>query len=287
MKTCVSTYSFGWYRNEGQMGVLGCIDKAAEMGFNGVEFVEGDWQNDPDGPARIKERCAEKGIEPVSFCVYADFINAPDRAAEIDRVCRLADTAAAMGVKLMRHDATGGFKDRGNHSIGYDNAIPALVEGCRAVTDYAATVGVRTMTENHGFFSQDSLRVEKLINAVARDNFGALVDVGNFMCADEDPWKAVGVMAPYAFHVHVKDFFKKNGMERDPGTGWFRSRSGDFLRGAVIGHGDARVFQSLTVLKNSGYDGYVSIEFEGLEDAVYGIQLGLENLNKYLDELNG
>ena len=38
---------------------------------------------------------------------------------------------------------------------------------------------------------------------------GALVDIGNFMCADEDPWKSVAKMMPYAYHVHVKDFFLK------------------------------------------------------------------------------
>ena len=53
--------------------------------------------------------------------------------------------------------------------------------------------------------------VEKLINAVAHPNFGALVDIGNFSCADEYNPASVGIMAPYAIHAHAKDFHIKSG----------------------------------------------------------------------------
>ena len=78
-----------------------------------------------------------------------------------------------------------------------------------AVDEFAADLGIKTMVENHGYFCQDSERVEKLMNAVNHPNFGALVDMGNFLCADEDPARAVGRMAPYAFHCHAKDFHVK------------------------------------------------------------------------------
>ena len=35
-------------------------------------------------------------------------------------------------------------------------------------------------------------------------------------------------------------------------------------------------------LKKSGYDGYISIEFEGMEDVLEAIQIGLENLKLYI-----
>ena len=89
------------------------------------------------------------------------------------------------------------------------------------------------MSENHGFFAQDSDRVEKMVNAVASNNYGLLVDIGNFTCADEDPAIAVGRVAPYAFHVHAKDFHIKSAMEPNPGAGFFRSRNGTYLRGAI------------------------------------------------------
>lgn len=281
MKTCVTSYSFGGYIAEDRLGYLGIIDKAAEMGFEGIEFVDGAYMNEKDAASKIKERCSERGIVPVALAVGANFLTS-DLKGEIARVCKMVDFAAECGMGLMRHDVAYGYPAEMKHSRGYDNALPQIVEGCREVTKYAEQKGVKTMTENHGFFSQDALRVEKLINTVAHDNFGALVDCGNFMCADEDPTLSVSIMAPYAFHVHAKDFHYKSGIEINPGDGWFRTRAGNYLRGAVIGHGEAKVYQSLQILKNAGYDGYVTVEFEGMEDNLRGISLGLNNLRRFI-----
>jgi len=284
MKTSVTSYSFGGYVNEDRLGYLGIIDKAAEMGFDAIEYTDGAFLAIPGFAQNVKERAAEKGIEVAALAVGANFIQGSGGSLkdEIKRVCGLVDIAAEMGAKAMRHDVAYGFDAAMKHSRGYDNALPRLAEGCREVTKYAEQKGVKTMTENHGFYSQDALRVEKLINTVACDNFGALVDVGNFMCADEDPTLSVALMAPYAFHVHAKDFHYKSGMDVNPGDGWFRTRAGNYLRGAIIGHGDAKVYQSIQTLKRSGYDGYVTVEFEGMEDNLRGISLGLANLKRFI-----
>ena len=141
------------------------------------------------------------------------------------------------------------------------------------------------MVENHGFFCQDSERVEKLVNSVANDNFGLLCDMGNFLCADENPVDAFSRVAPNAFYCHAKDFHVKSGMGSDPGEGFFKSRAGNYLRGAIIGHGDVPVVQCLSILKNAGYDGYIAIEFEGLEDCEKGISIGLSNLRRYVEQV--
>ena len=282
MKTCVSTYSFGRYTDT--LGICGVIDKAAEWGCDGIEFSEGGWSEiSLEELKKIGAYAAEKGLVPVSFCVGADFMNGSDgdTAAEIRRVQEKVDKAAALGVMNMRHDVVNQPRTR-KYAIGYDDCLPHVANAVREVTKYAEQKGIGTMTENHGYFSQDANRVEKLINAVAHPNFGALIDLGNFMCADEDPWKSAAIMAPYAKHVHVKDFFRKSGMEIDPGPGWFRTRSGDYLRGTIVGHGDAHICQSIGMLKRSGYDGYVSVEFEGCEDNLLGIQWGLENLRRFI-----
>ncbi len=281
MKTSVTSYSFGGYFNENSLGYLGIINKAAEMGFDGIEFTDGGYMEENDAALKIKERCAECGIAPVALAVGANFLT-NDIDTEIKRVCGMVDFAAAAGFPLMRHDVCYGYPASMKHSRGYDNALPIIAKGCREVTKYAEQKGIKTCTENHGYFSQDAARVEKLINTVAHDNFGALVDCGNFMCADEDPTLSVSIMAPYAFHVHAKDFHLKSGMEINPGEGWFRSRGGNYLRGAIIGHGDAKVAQSLRTLKGAGYDGYVTVEFEGMEDNLRGIAVGLSNLKRFI-----
>ena len=282
MKISVTSYSYGQYINEDKLGLMGIIDNAAEMGFDGIEFSEGGWSNnlDPAVAEKIKERCAERGLEVVSYCVGANFL-AADLDAEIERVKKQVDFAAAMGTKNMRHDVGYGFSGR-KYSIGYDDALPYLAKGALEVTKYAEQKGVGTMTENHGYFSQDAARVEKLINTVAHPNFGALVDIGNFMCADEDPVKSVGIMAPYAKHVHAKDFHWKSGMEQNPGEGWFQTRAMNYIRGAIIGQGEAKVYQSIKILKKAGYDGYITVEFEGMEDNLKGIRIGKDNLARFI-----
>lgn len=284
MKTCVSSYSFGKYISDDFLGYLGIIDKAKEMGFDGIEYVNAAYVNIPGSAKIIRERCDKVGITPVLFATGADFLRLDSESMkdEIKRVCALVDYAADMGVTMFRHDVCGGFPPSAKHSCGYADAIPYLAHGALEVTKYAEQAGIRTMSENHGFFSQDAERVEMLVNTVAHNNFGLLVDIGNFMCADEDPPDSVARCAPYAFHVHAKDFHSKPGTEDFPGSGWFTTRGGNYLRGAVIGHGDAKVRQSISVLVRAGYDGYITVEFEGIEDNLVGIALGLENLNRFI-----
>lgn len=282
MKTCVSSYSFGDYIAENKLGYLGIIDKAAELGFDAIEYIEGAWSSELTMANKIRQRASDAGIAVAAYCVGADFINGcgGDIHAEINRLKKQVDVAKALGAPMMRHDISKGFRER-KYAIGYDNAVEYVADAIRELTEYAASVGVMTMTENHGKFSQDANRVEKMINTVAHHNFGALVDIGNFMCADEDPNIAVGIMAPYAFHVHAKDFFFKHGDGVHPGEGWFITRAGNYLRGAIIGHGDARVLQSLGILKRVGYNGYVTVEFEGMEDKLTGIRIGHDNLRRF------
>ncbi len=284
MKIGVSLYSFGKLRAE--LGLWKLIDKVAEMGFDGVEFSEDElnWFNgyDVEVAKEIKAYCSERGLDIVNFCQTADFLK-NDPSETFNTLKKYIDFAAAAGSPCLRHDISGGFKFTGRkYSIGYDDALPIVATQIRKVTEYAQSVGVKTCTENHGFFSQDALRVEKLINTVAHENFGMLVDMGNFMCADEDPVKSVSITAPYAFHVHAKDFYFKPGYEIDPGEGWFTTRANNRLRGAIIGHGDAHIYQSIQILKKNGYDGYVSIEFEGHEDKIDGIRQGKDNLKRFI-----
>ena len=290
MKFSVSVYSFMQYIQDGRLTPFSCIEKVKEMGFDAIEYVDFAFPENEDPTEYAKKLRAEAdrvGLAISNYAVGADFLNGSggDLEAEVERLKGQVDIAAILGCPTMRHDVTGGIANRTYQ--GYDNVVERLAKGCRAVAEYAAQKGIRTMTENHGFFSQDSLRVEKLINTVASDNFGQLVDMGNFLCADDDPVTAVGRCAPYAFYVHAKDFIVKSGQGVNPGQGFFLSRGGNFLRGTIVGHGDVPVVQCLRALKGAGYDGYIAIEFEGMEDCVKGVAIGLENLKRYVAEVYG
>ena len=286
MKIGVSSYSLIGLVNNGEIKQIDVISLAKEIGFDEIEFIpfileEG--ETNEEFAIRAKDECARVGIEMGSYTVGADFINGSDGDldTEIERVKGEVDIARLLGAKTMRHDATIGFPADHVGPRDFDAALPRLIKGCRAVTEYAAQFGIKTMIENHGFFCQDSDRVEKLVNGVDHPNFGLLVDMGNFVCVDEEPEKAIGKLMPYAFHVHAKDFHIKSGMLPDPGQGWFRSRGGNYLRGSIIGHGDVPIVQCMKIMKNAGYEGVLSIEFEGMEDPAKAVEIGLQNLRKY------
>lgn len=277
MKIGVSSYSFHQAVSAGRMSTYDIVDAAAKMGFEEIDFAVllGD---DP-----LKEMCKklgkqakDAGIGVSNYAVAADFLN-KNLDEEVERVKGELRNAVLLGARTLRHDAAWKLPEDGSIRT-FRQALPRIAEGCRRVTEYAETLGIRTMTENHGTFVQESARVEALIEAVDHPNFGALVDMGNFMCADEAPEKAVGVMAPLAFHVHAKDFLYKPCTVRNPGKGWFGTRGGAFLRGTVIGHGVVPVEACLRILKNAGYDGTVAIEFEGMEPCEEAIVLSRENL---------
>ena len=42
------------------------------------------------------------------------------------------------------------------------------------------------------------------------------------------------------------------------------------------------VYQCLRILHEQGYDGYVSIEFEGMEENLPALEIALENLQTYI-----
>ena len=294
MQIGVSTYSFHSLVRAGAMTQFQVIARIAEMGFSLIEFSVLDvppGKSILDYAARLRAECGRVGLTVGNYAIGADFLNGSngDWQAEAERLHGEVDVAAALGSPCMRHDVTSGPR-RGSGAPplsrapaeGFDSVLPVLAKGCRAVTEYAAAKGIKTMSENHGYFCQDSERLEKLILATNHPNYGALVDMGNFLCVDENPALAVARLAPYAFHLHVKDFHFKSGQDQDPGEGWFPSRGCNKLRGAIIGHGAVPVRQCLQIMAQSGYRGWVSIEFEGMEDALLGIRIGLQNLRSYL-----
>jgi len=292
MKIGVSSYSYIRLVTSGQMEQKAIIAKTKEIGFDVIEFskiVVPEGKTLPDYAAELKDEADRVGIAIVNYTIGADFLKGSngDLQAEIERVKGEVDIAAILGVPGMRHDASSGWPADHVGPKSFDAALPRLAEGCRAVTEYAASKGIKTMVENHGWFCQESVRVEKLVTAVDHPNFGVLIDMGNFLCADEEPTVAVSRLMPYAFHCHAKDFHVKSGNEPAPGKGWFGTRGGNYLRGAIVGHGDVPVLQCLRIMQRDGYDGVLSVEYEGIEDVLMGIEIGHDNLRRLVAMVEG
>ena len=283
MKFSVSTYSFSaWIRRE-KPDYPRLIEQVAKMGFEGIEFVDldrGDMTADPAREApRIRQWCADAGLPVVSYTVGGNFM-CEDPEAEVKRLCGQVDIAAALGAPLMRHDVAYSLP----RGMTWEEGVERMAPYIRRVAQYASDAGLRTMSENHGYIYQDPDRVERLIRTVDHPAYGWLVDIGNFLVTDCDPAKSVAIAAPYAFHVHAKDFVSRPGNGIVP-VGFSYSRAGNLWRGTVLGHGVIPVVQCLSVLKRSGYDAYVSLEFEGPEEPITAIENGLTYLRRIRNAL--
>lgn len=280
MKIGVSSYSFSQYINSRKLTQISAVAKAKELGFEAIEFTE---LTPPEGVSQmeyakqIKAEAARCGIEISAYVVGANLAQA-DPSAEIERLKGCIDVANALGVKLFRHDAMSSY----DVFRSFDQALLTLASAVRQITEYAQTLGIQTMVENHGYICQDSERVERLVNAVNHPNFGTLVDMGNFLCADDEPAKAVSKVANLAFLVHAKDFKKIEFIDRRNDEGYFETRGCNLLKGTTVGKGIVPVAQCIAILKRAGYDGYVDVEFEGTEDCISALAEGLRFLRSII-----
>ncbi len=282
MEVILSSYSLQNWMKENNKNQFDCLQKSAELGMAGMEFtglIPPTGESTLDFAARIRAEAQRLGLTIENYAVGADFINGSDGDLdrEVARVCALVDDAAALGAPRMRHDVVYALRAE----MTFESILPRLAEGCRRVTEYAATKGIATMVENHGLICQEPERVLALYHAVGHPNFGLLTDIGNFLCADAEPAASVLAVAPYARYVHAKDFLYKDKNAVDPGDYWFRSRGGSYLRGTVIGHGIVPVGTCLGYLKAAGYNGPITLEYEGMERNIDALTVGKKNLERF------
>ncbi|MBE6644420.1 MAG: sugar phosphate isomerase/epimerase [Ruminococcaceae bacterium] len=285
MKVCVTSYSFHRLLKSGELNQLTAMRKAKEMGFDAMEFsgiLPQDNMSKSEYAKILRTEADKLNFPIVSFVFSADLANGTEGRTveeEVTYVKEMIDIGEILGVKSVRHDA---ISKLGKYK-SFDAALPDIAKRISEISEYAKTKGIKTSVENHGYICQDPERVERLYNAVESDNFGLLCDIGNFLCADADPERAVSIVAPYAIFVHAKDFYIKKGDGANPG-GHIMTRGGKYIKATIVGHGDVPIKQCIKSLMRAGYDGYVSLEFEGMEDNYTALKMGLDNLRRFISE---
>lgn len=286
VKFGVSSYSLHRAIVSGQLTPIDAVQWVADRGGEHMEVVPSGFrlENNPDLLEAIVEKAAKVDIEFSGYSIGANFVASSREEAdrEIEAVMRQVDTAARLGVKRMRHDVASRPLDQ----IGieqFERDLEVIVPACRQIADYAAQFGITTSVENHGYHVQGSDRVIRLVRAVDRPNYKLTLDVGNYMCTDEDAAAAVKKTIALASVIHLKDFYLRPSY-RNPGEGWFRTLAGNYLRGAIVGQGDIDMPEVIRTIQRSGYEGYITIEFEGLEDCLEGTRIGLENARRLWEE---
>ena len=118
------------------------------------------------------------------------------------------------------------------------------------MADIAAKKNINIIVENHGGVSSNGAKLAAVMAEINKPNCGTLPDFGNF-CIDGSPrgdckkeydrYKGTGELMPYAKGVSAKSHeFDENGNEINS----------DYER-------------IMKIVKDSGYTGYVGVEYEG------------------------
>ncbi|MGP4040863.1 sugar phosphate isomerase/epimerase family protein [Gracilibacillus sp. D59] len=269
----VSSYSLLQALRSEELTVVSMMQWIKQMGGTHVEIVPHGFEVTLDTASDIREQAEAIGLEISNYAISANFAvdDQQKYQEELQRVKHHVDIAHALGVKHMRHDAA----SRADGTITtFINELDQIAHACREITEYADTFGIVTSIENHGFYLQGSDRVIALLDRVNHPNFRLTLDVGNFACTDEDTAIAVKKCLPYASMVHIKDFYVREKNEALQ-KGWIETAGGKKIRGSIVGQGDLPIDEILSIIAESNYDSWVSIEFEGMEDCIEGTATGL------------
>jgi len=133
--------------------------------------------------------------------------------------------------------------------------IHGSIESLTALGNYARRVGLNVLVENHGGLSAKINLLIDVIRAVNLSNVGTMPDFGNFCIRREvpgdlwksaciehyDPYRGVAEMLPYAGAISAKTY-DINAEGNEPTI--------DFER-------------MMAMIKSSGYQGYIGVEYEG------------------------
>ena len=302
MKLGMSCYCLDGAMDKG-MTVDEVIDFAAAHGCEHIEFVpfhlefvRPDLSLNEELCDHVREKCASAGIEISTYSVNGNLLmeDEAEQAREIERIKRHIDAAERMGLKRMRFDVASFRRPFSTNTIyNFRKEFPQMVKNGGLLCDYAAGKGINIVMENHGFFINGSDRVLSLIQSINRPNLKMTVDVGNFLCVDEDPVAAVKKCLPMAEMIHLKDFYIRKKEQLPDQTemfncdngSWFETMGGKMLRGSILGQGDMDVWEILRLIKHSGFDGYISLEFEGMEPCERATAIGLSMAKAILERV--
>lgn len=267
----VSTYSFWRFRDDSKLSIEECIDEAARMGFDGVEILHMQMESEePSYLQRLKRQAFVNGLALCGFSTHQGFVS-PDpevRKKNVDHTIHTIELAYALGIPTIRVNTGrwGTSKDfdelMANRGIeprleGYtdDDGFKWVIDSFEQCLPIAEKCGVTMGLENHWGLGRTPEGVLRIVDAIDSPWLQVTLDTGNFL---EDPYDKLEQLAPRAVLVQAKTYY---------GGGIWYALELDYPRIAQI-------------LRRHKYHGYVSLEFEGLEDWRTAIPKSLEQLRK-------
>ena len=269
-KFAIATYSY-WHFREPKVTVQEVIDHAANLGAHGVDVLHVQMDNEtPEYLKSLRQRAENNGVELICLSIHQDFVD-PDEAVRdrnIEHTLRCIDIAYELGISYIRLNSgrwntIKSFDElmakRGIEPVlpgfteddGFNWCIDSIME-CLPAAEKASVV---LALENHWGLTRTPEGLLRIVNAIDSPWLGVLMDTGNFL---EDPYDKLEQIAAQAVFVQAKTYY---------GGGEWYTLDLDYPRIAQI-------------LKKANYQGYISLEFEGKEDANTGVPKSLELLRQ-------
>lgn len=241
--------------NAGKITMLEIIDKAAEYRMDGVDLHFTHFASiDDDYLEEVKQACLKRGLHMCYIGVSNNFgKTGAELREQIDLMKKWIDVAARMGVPMVR--TFGSWVPDGESD---ESAWPRLVESTKEVAEYGESKGVVVglHNHNHGCIPATGDQVIRLLDDVDNPYYSHILDTGQYLGSPgvslgergkEDPeWNFYGSIetsAPRAVHVRAKIYRIASGEEA-----WL-----DYDR-------------IMPIIKNVGFNGWMSIVFEGQDE---------------------
>lgn len=235
MKIGCCAYSYREALTRGEMSLPDFIRSCAELGLDGVELT-GYYFPDTSRATlnSLKRLCFRMGLQVSGVAMRNQFTlpDAEQRKAEVEKVKQWIDIAVALGAPFLRL-----FADRYPEGVSEATALEWALECFRQVLPYAEAQGVTLALENHGGLTATAEKTLRFVHALKSDYFGLLLDCANF---PDQHYRQIEMLAPHAVNVHAKTHF--------------RTAQGNYVELDY-----ERIF---AILKQAGYRGYLSVEYE-------------------------
>ena len=246
-KISLAEWSFHKALFGGEMTNLDFPKVTRELGMEGLEYVNQffkDKAKDQKYLAELKKIAKEEGLTNVLImCDGEGMVGHPEKAERektVENHKKWVDAAAFLGCHSIRVNAG----SRGT----YEEQQKLAADGLRMLCEYGDTKKINIIVENHGGFSSNGEWLSGVMKMVDHKRVGTLPDFGNFVIDREtgenyDRYKGVELLMPYAKGVSAKsNVFDDNGDEANM----------DYYR-------------LMKIVDDSGYKGFVGVEFEGSE----------------------
>ena len=267
----VSSYSY-WHFTPEKVPLSVIVDKAADSGVMGLEILHQQLESEENGYLQdIKRQAFRRGLALYNLGTSQNFIakEKAEREEQVRHTKHCIDLAHALGVPSIRVNA-GTWQTPGGPGLvesrgwtqpwdGFsdEDGFAWAIEGLGACVDYAKEQGVMLLLENHWGLTTTAAGMIRVLEGVGSPWLRAILDMGNFYY-DGDMYGPMEQVAPYVDLAHAKTY---------PGGGLVFTIEIDF----------AKVFR---ILKNAGFQGYVSVEMEGKEHADTAVPKSIEVLKE-------